>query len=224
MAGFESNYTLPQREAAIHAHLNRGMSYRRVSLMARDGELTGEDGNTLDRFEVPSETVKTWVRRHREKQGGLIQTELSGMPHRDAVDRLRERLMNAAAKMLELEERKIVSGQGSAERLRQIIRAVREAAALPERKDEAPPRPGQGPMKDRKGKGGETSGGLAGAIMRDVRGGTPSSTGRSPEDREVPGTLDDQAEEPMPGPEVIAAARALAGALQGAAQAPATDD
>ena len=62
---------------------------------------------------------------------------LADEPHRDAIEKLRRRAVGAADGLLDSYEDELRRRPGKAEpeRLRQIVRVIREAAALPARED-----------------------------------------------------------------------------------------
>lgn len=174
MSRWEAVYTDPQRDAVERAWLERGIRpARRVAALAAAGELEG-----LDPFTIPEATVRDIGRRARKRQAGEVRSALAQLPHRDAINTLRVRLLAASDRELERLERRQRAGRDvPGEELRQIARAVRELAALPGPDDPRPVPPGQrdparqGPDKRGERNGGPTRGGLAGAILRDVRQG-----------------------------------------------------
>lgn len=167
---FESVYTDEQREAVAFATVDRGIRpYRRVVELARLGDLT-HNGQKLDPFDITESYVSDLARKRRKARAGQQTSQLAAAPPRDAIEALRRRLVNAADAMLEHLEKQIRNDAGKAdpERLRQIMRAVREAAALPGPTDPRPPAPGA--TKGGKRNGAETKGGMAGSILAAHRG------------------------------------------------------
>lgn len=165
-AAFESVYTQAQRDALAHAYEDRKVRpAKRVCAMAAAGELE-LDGRQLDPFDANEDSVRHYARLLRKGRAGMLSSRLGDAPHRDAVETLRRRLVNAADEMLTREERKAPDAR-TPERLRQIVRLVREVAALPGPTDPRPPAPGA--KRDGQRVGGETQGGLAGQLLADHR-------------------------------------------------------
>jgi hypothetical protein len=136
--------------------------------MAAAGELH-YDGQRLEPFETNEGTVRDLARNLRLRTiGGKRATPLENRPHRDAIETLRRRLITTADVLLRDLERQSAKAPGTVnlERLRQIARMVREAAALPGPDDPRPPAPGVqvGGFRN----GGTTRGGLAGRILNDA--------------------------------------------------------
>jgi hypothetical protein len=173
MGAFQAIYTDAQREAVEHAVLDRGIApANRVAQLAQAGELAD-----LEPFTIPPATIRDMARRARKRRAGELRSGLSDVPAAQAIDVLRKRLVSAADLELERLERKQRRGMRleprEVETMRQVARILRELAALPDvqRRATAPgarhaPAPGETEgQKD----GGATTGGIGGAIMRDVR-------------------------------------------------------
>lgn len=166
MPAFAEKYSDAQREAVAYAYEDRKIRpYRRVAELAAAGELT-HNGETLEPFTIPESYIADLVRKLRKRRAGETTSQLASAEPRDAIEALRKRLVNAADAMLQDLEAKVKRDAGTAdpERLRQITRAVREAAALPGPNDPKPPAPGARVNGQRDG--GETTGGLAGEILK----------------------------------------------------------
>lgn len=182
---FTPRYTEAQRDAIAHAYEDRRIRpASKVAALAAAGELEHQ-GQQLEPFTVPENTVRDFARILRKRRRGELTSELANQPHRDAIETLRQRYVSLADQELAYEERQ-PAGSRDPERLRQIGRLLREAAALPARDDPAPRAPGS---KAGTGKQTEapTRGGLAGAILADHH----RSTGEEP----APSAPDPQSED-----------------------------
>jgi hypothetical protein len=168
MRAFRERYTKQQREAVAFAYVELGIRpAKRVADLAAAGRLT-LDGLLLDAFEMPVSTIRHQVRNYRKRAaaGGDLET----LPHRDAIERLRVDLVTAASRVLADYSRqaKRDASKADPERGRQIVRMVREAAALPALNESRPSAPGS--MRGGVRNGSETRGGLAEQILRAHRG------------------------------------------------------
>jgi hypothetical protein len=135
-----------------------------VAEHAATGRLVDRSGNTVAPFEVPEDTVRTLARDERRARLGERSTALQDMPHRDAIEQLRRRLLAVADHELTWLERQQANGKlVNMERVRQIARTIREAASLPGPNDPAPPAPGA--KRDGQRNGGATRGGLAAELL-----------------------------------------------------------
>jgi hypothetical protein len=172
MAGlFESKYTDEQRDAVAFAYEDRKVRpATRVVALAAAGELEHQ-GEKLPAFTVTENTVRDLASKLRKKRAGIVSSKLAEIAPRDAIEQLRRRLVNAADALLMDYERTLERKASDAdpERLRQITRVVREAAAVPGPNDPRPPAPGAKQQGQREG--GETKGGLAGGILHAHRTG-----------------------------------------------------
>jgi hypothetical protein len=162
-------WTDEQRSAVAVAVVERGLSAATVAALAAAGDLKGADGNRLEPFPMPATSVRTYVARYRKKRAGGVDSPLAELPHRDAVEQVRRRFANVIAAELEhLEAQK--AGKRDLERLRQLKRAAREWAALPDRTEPRPVKPGA--RAEGKRQGAETKPGpdtIAGRILADVK-------------------------------------------------------
>lgn len=168
MSAFQAKYSAAQREAVIDARLERQLSGAKVSQLARDGALV-HNGKALEPFEIPKHSVYSLAANERKRRHGTTRVELAKMPHEDAVDLLRRRLVAAAEYDLQGYERQQRKGKPDPDRLRQIIRCVREAAALPGAKDGRTHQPGLRDPATHKISEGPSRGGLAGSIIAAAR-------------------------------------------------------
>jgi hypothetical protein len=172
MAAFEAKYTPEQRAAMAHAFEDERIRPARLVVeLAKAGKLK-HAGVELEPFETNEDTVRDAARHLRKQRRGEISSKLEHMPPRDAIETLRRRLVNAADALLSSYENQLRSDAGKAdpERLRQIVRAVREAASLPGPNDARPAAPGARVNGARDG--AETKAGLAGKILHAHRTGT----------------------------------------------------
>jgi hypothetical protein len=165
---FNPRYSDREREAVVEAYEDRRIRpARRVAELAAAGELEF-DGERLEAFEIPVSTVRSLARDARRRRTGEPPSDLLTESPRDAVEALRRQLINTADEMLKAENRKKPERRDP-ERVRQIARAAREIASLPGPTDPRPPAPGAkvGGVRD----GGQTRGGVAGALLADHRAG-----------------------------------------------------
>jgi hypothetical protein len=187
MAQFPRKYSDAQIDAAITASLDRGVTGPRILQLASEGTLRGADGVPVPPFDMPLPTLRSYVHKERRKRKGVTRRHVSDVPHGDAIEQLRRRLVSAADAMLEHFERaqKTNPKHADPERLRQIVRLVREAAALPSRGDDRPVAPGQRqPSTGKRAVGdGPTQGGLAKQILADHQ-----AQGRTAQDNPTPST------------------------------------
>lgn len=159
---FKRKYTAEQREAVAIAYEDRRIHpYRRVVDLAAAGDLE-HNGVKLEPFTIPKSTVSSEVARLRRRRAGEVTSQLSGLPPRDGIEVVRQRLLNSADAMLQVEERKTPE-QRNPGRLREIARMMREVAAIPGPGEPRPPAPGQKVNGQRDG--GETRGGEGSRIL-----------------------------------------------------------
>lgn len=173
MAGaFEEVYTDEQRDAMAEAYLDRGIRpARRVVALAQAGELAPG----LAPFTVHGKegTVRDLASKLKKRRAGKLASDVAQLPPRDAIEGLRRRLVSAIDHELAAIEKAQRKASGKAavdpERLRQIARAVREAALIPEPGRIAP---AATQPKEAGKRSSVTKGGLAGQILADVERGT----------------------------------------------------
>lgn len=213
MAGrWEAVYTQDQRDAMAYAYEDRRVRpARRVVELAAAGELT-HNGVKLKPFKTNDDTIRHEARKLRNARGGEITSQLGQAPHRDAIEKLRVRLINAADALLIAYERGLTRDPDHAEpeKLRQIVRVVREAAALPGPTDPRPAAPGQrvNGHKD----GAETTGGPGGALMQDHRRTAGAGKAEQTEPEPSPSILPNAQRTPeTPEPSTTAPARSAQG-------------
>lgn len=163
MPKFVEVYTDEQREAVALAYVDQGHTAPATAKLAAAGELTLH-GDPLPAFAINEHTIRTAGRALKKRRSGLAASGLAEKAPKDAIELLRRRLVIVADRELGFLEGKR-AGAIDLERLRQVIRCVREAAALPGPKDPRPPAPGsRAPGSD--AQDGATVGGLAGSIMK----------------------------------------------------------
>lgn len=176
MPAFVEKYSQTQRDALAHAYEDKRIRpARRVVQLAGAGELS-IDGETLPAFKTNEDTVRHEARRLRKRRAGEVKSDLATQPPRDAVEALRQRLVNMAdAELAHLEKQK--PGKRDPEKIRQAARAVLEIARIP---GPTEPRPASPATRDENGKRGpETKGGMAGTLIKAHRA-TTTGTGQRP--------------------------------------------
>jgi hypothetical protein len=199
MSRFTPKWNDEQKDALVHAYEDRGIRpLTRVLDLARAGELQHQ-GEPLSPFDMPVQTARAHIKAERKRRLGKARSDVASMRHEDAIDTLRVRLLSAADKLLEKYEKQLAGGrvEPDPERLRQITRAVREAASLPAPGQPRPAKPGRGENGKTEGL---TRGGVGAGILSEARAQTrlPSPT---QEARETDALGDmEQQEQQMPGP------------------------
>lgn len=157
-------YTQAQREAVASTYRLPGITAGRVVELAATGALEHPSGAASGAFDITENTVRTIGRRARRREAAEAQeARLLELPPRDAVERLRQRFVLVIDHELSRIEVEQAEGKSiTGEELRQVVRALRELAALPGPSDPRPPAPGA--KVNGRRDGGETRGGLAGRI------------------------------------------------------------
>lgn len=162
----DQRYSRAQREALAAAFARPSLSARAVVELAAAGTLTHPSGAPLGPFTTTENTVRSVAHRSRMRREHEARASASrDLPPRDAVERLRRELADAIDR--EMCRMEIEHAQGRmvcGERLRQVARAIRELAWIPDAADPRPPAPGAKVGGVRLG--GETRGGIAGPILR----------------------------------------------------------
>jgi hypothetical protein len=157
-------YTPAQREAMAVAVLDKHVKpAARVVELAAGGHLE-LDGERLAPFATNASTVRDCARKVRNRRAGELRSTTAMQHPRDAAHALQRRLFAMADQELAVEEGKR-RGRRDPERMRQIARAIREAAAIPAPDEPRPTQPGQKRPGTQTTEGGKTTGGLAGAIL-----------------------------------------------------------
>lgn len=151
------------------AFVDRGVSAPQIVMLAAEGRLPSASrrGELLRPFQANIRYVRKLGALLRRKRAGRTDGRIAEAAPRDAIEELRRRLVSAAEEEL-AEWEKLKKGTRDLDRLRQIMRATREAAALPGPKDARPPKPGDKTPGggDASRVGGPTTGGLAGQILK----------------------------------------------------------
>ncbi len=175
MGAWQKAYTDDQRDAIEQAWGDRGIRpASRIQTLAADGELT-RNGDLIPAFHIPETTIRTIGARYVRSCEGHIRSKLAVQPPGDAVEQLRQRLVNAVNTEIGRIERKQEKRQEvKGEQLRQVARAIREIAAIPGPNDtKRPVQPGQHDPEKGGKTSGATKGGLAGKILASAAQQTP---------------------------------------------------
>lgn len=162
-------YSRDQREALAAAYGETDTTAADVVALAANGTLRHPDGVTLAPFTVPENTVRSVARREAAREAARKpEPTIADLPHRDAVEQLRRRLARVIDIEVERLEGEMAEGQrATGEQLRQMARAMRELAAIPEPLDPTPPAPGAKVNGVRNG--AETRGGIGARILAEIR-------------------------------------------------------
>lgn len=165
MGRWEAKYTADQRDALVRAYTVEKLTGPEAVAAAAAGTLQLR-GKRIPAFETNADYVRDCARKVKARRTGKHVGELAQLPARDAIEALRQRLVNVAEAMVtDLETLK--PNDIDPERFRQIVRCVREAQHIAGRKETPPPPPGtrrNGTRVD-----AETKGGIAGGILADIR-------------------------------------------------------
>lgn len=184
MAPYEQRYSSDAKEAVCVAWNDKQIRpAARVRELAASGLLTRPDGSRIDPFDIPEGSIRSFAKEQRRRRAGRHKTELAKVGARDAIEALRVRLVSIADRELAVLERS-KAGSVDLPRLRDVVRCVREAAALPGPNDPRPPVPGNGPDGIRQGRKG--TGALAGPLLRAHRAGKVPGNGDGPAEAEPP--------------------------------------
>jgi hypothetical protein len=179
---FNERFTERQREAVARAYVDRHVRpARAVADLARRGELESANGERLAAFEIGESTIRSFAGNLRRRRRGEIKSNLATARPTDAVEALRQRLVNAADAGLASLERRQRRERGKTDwtELREVARAVREIAALPA-PGERGVEPGQRAPGSGARAGGSSRGGLAGRLLAAHRASPPTSNGAGP--------------------------------------------
>jgi hypothetical protein len=154
-------YTVEERDAMGIGMVDRGMSADEVKAAAEAGTARAPRWDTPPTLRSPRLVHPVITRESvRQRRAGKASSEAAKLPPRDAVESVRQRLIRMVDLELAFEERKR-NGKRDLERIRQLGRAAREAAALPELNAPRPRAPDAQPGGNR-----TPTGGLAGAILK----------------------------------------------------------
>src|SRR4051812_22722270 len=96
MTTFERKYTVDEKEAAIHAAIDRRIKPQKtVVLMAARGELVTKDGRQARPFDLNPSPPRSWVNTARRKRNGRIPGAAYENPE-GTIEALRKRLIALA--------------------------------------------------------------------------------------------------------------------------------
>jgi len=164
---WDAKFTAEQKEAAALARVDGHRTARRVAEMAAAGELTHR-GEPVGAFDISSNYVNQLGERLKRTRRGETVSKLAEMPHRDAIEVLRRRLVSVGDAVLTALEKQAEKEPAKLdlERLRQAGRVVVELGKIPAATE---PQPTQA----RRAAAGQTHtptrGGPAGALLREHR-------------------------------------------------------
>lgn len=165
---FDQTLTDEQREAAGLRYADTEDTGVEVVRKAAAGELTLR-GEPVGAFEVSPSYVAQLGNRLKKQRLGKTASKTADLPHRDAIEVLRRRLIAVAESVIEDLEKKAAKDPASLdlERHRQAVRCVFEASKLPTASSAAPPSKDTRDSNGRKGP--HTEGGMAGALLKEHR-------------------------------------------------------
>jgi hypothetical protein len=165
MGAFAAKYTADQREAVAIAYVDLGMRPARRVCEAAAADALRLNGEPVGTFTIPETSVLDLARKLRQRRAGQVSSELAKAPARDAAEALKRALANMTEQEIRAEQRKRI-GKRDPEKIRQLARAAREIAQIPDRADPKPNRIGEKIPGTQDVAGGKTRGGLAGAILQ----------------------------------------------------------
>jgi hypothetical protein len=212
---FERTYSDDEMEAALTAYLDRGIRpQRRVIEMAAAGQLLTKDGRKVRPFTLNAHTFRDYLQRERRRRTGRLPGHALDNPD-DVLEGLRRRMVGLAhAEVAYVEGQK--KGKRDPEHMRQIVRLMRELAALPRPGEGRGRAPGQ--RENGEKQSGETTGGLAGSLLAahrrtpaqehppqtstraentDSSNTTHSNTAQHDTDHDAPGSSDRRSSQPL---------------------------
>jgi hypothetical protein len=130
VAPFRSRFTDEQREAVVAARAKHPAP--RVAELAAAGRLRNAAGEQLAAFEIAPTTIRDLCSRARRRSIGEAPSPMANLEPVQAIEGLRKRLVAAADHLLADYEHQVARNPSKAdpERLRQLLRCAREAAAL----------------------------------------------------------------------------------------------
>lgn len=178
MSRWVSDFTKEQREAIVSAHLDRGLPLSRAIGLAQRGELEG-----LEPYAPNEGTARGWcVREKKRREAAKAKTPIATLKQPDQLELLRTLAVDTAYQELEnfRKQQKTRPKDTNPERLRQIVRVIREAAALPGPGEQRPPAPGQ--KRDGVQHGGQTRDGMAAELLKAHRSNGKAQQGRPAQD------------------------------------------
>jgi hypothetical protein len=187
MGTFQSKFSDEERAAVVAAR--RTLSAPEVARRAASGRLKSAAGSTaLPAFVISPSTVRDLVARDRRRHAGEAPSSLASLEPVQAIEGLRKRLLSAADHLLADYEAQVARNPSKAdpERLRQLLRCAREAAAL------SPSAPSSTEQREASGlrpagaRGDQMPGGLVGRMLADHRGTGPGTSDPSPPPQVAP--------------------------------------
>lgn len=164
---FDEKLTDEQREAAALRYLDTEDTGREVARKAGAGELTLR-GEPVDAFDIaPSYAAQLGLKLKRQRTGKAT-SKVADMPHRDALEVLRRRLMSVGESAVAALEKQAAKDAEKLdlERLRQAGRVLIELGKIP---GPAETRPAQQGRDVNGNRDTPTRGGIAGALLREHR-------------------------------------------------------
>jgi hypothetical protein len=165
---FDEKLTDDQREAAGLRYIDTEDTGKEVARKAQAGELTLR-GEPVGAFEIAPSYAAQLGARIKKQRLGHTASKAADLPHRDAIEVLRRRLIAVAESVVADLEKKAARDPANLdlERHRQAVRCVFEASKLPTATSPAPP---SEHTRDTNGqKGPRTMGGMAGALLKEHR-------------------------------------------------------
>lgn len=164
-------YDDAQRGGIVEAGVDRGVRpISRICRMAYAGELTFE-GDQIPSFQIPDASARAIVEKARKGREGRNLSDLAAKPPKDAIELLRRRFLNLIDYELtrvEKQAKRKNSKPIDAALVRNLVRAGREAAALPGPEDKRlPMQPGSNTGAGRTE--GQTRDSLGGSILNAAR-------------------------------------------------------
>lgn len=190
MAEWARKYDERERAAVEEAFLAKPRPAREICERAERGELTYQ-GELVPAFKIPGSTVRDIGTKAMKRARGEEFSKLVNVPHVDAVEVLRRRMI-----ALTDGELKKLESMGRApvdlERMRKLGRVLRELAALPDPSTARPSTVGRGAGARSQDRAGTD---LGASIHKALEGAAPATDSHaSPDqealnaDREAPGT------------------------------------
>lgn len=172
MGAFQTRYSKEQKEAVAHAFLDRGIRpLAKILTMAQEGQLTLHN-RRIEAFEMVAGSAREEIKRERRRRAARVGTGLPSMPHADAMEDARKRLLGVVENELSVMERKQRAKPNTTHidpaTVREWARAMREISHLSPDAETQGRRPGQ-TASDGSKQEGETRNGLAADILRDAR-------------------------------------------------------
>lgn len=180
----ERKYTDEQRQAVIHARVERRLTGAVVSALAAKGELENVAGERLPAFEIAKDYVYGLGAQEERRRSGARTSALVSQPPEDAIEELRRRLVE----VLDRESLRLVGSSRQypkraldVEQARKVGRAVRELAAMPA-PGERGVQPGRTAQGAPAGEGTSKRSTMAGQLIAAAQGSATAQAGQLPSD------------------------------------------